>query len=106
MFIGRYVAGDKVWIVACCHKFETGVELAASVTGYYLKVGAAFGSAVVLTFNLMNEETGVYYAEIDTTGFDDAAYMAVVEALIDNVPANQVQFFEVREIYGRYAPDA
>lgn len=106
MFLGRYVAGDKVWIVVCTHKFETGVELAAAVTGYYLKVGAAFGTAVALTFNVMNEETGIYYAEIDTTGFDDASYMAVVEALVDNVPANLIHFFEVREIYGRYAPDA
>ena len=106
MFIGRYVAGDTVWIVACCHKFETGTELAAAVTGYYLPVGGAFVDKVALTFNLMNAETGIYYAVIDTTGFDDAAYMAVIEALVDNVPANQVQFFEVREIYGRYAPDA
>ena len=106
MFIGRYVAGDKVWIVACCHKFETGVELASAVTGYYVEVGAAFPTAVALVFNLMNAETGIYYAEIDTTGFDDAAYMAVIEAVVDSVPANQVQFFEVREIYGRYAPDA
>ncbi len=105
MFLGRYVAGDKVWIVACCHKFETGVEFASAVTGYYLKVGAAFGTAVALNFNLMNTETGIYYAEIDTTGFDDSSYMAVIEALIDNVPANMIQFFEVREIYGRYAPD-
>lgn len=105
MFLGRYVATDKVWIVVCTHKFETGVELAASVTGYYLKVGAAFGTAVALNFNIMNAETGIYYAEIDTTGFDDAAYMAVIEALVDNVPANLIQFFEVREIYGRYAPD-
>jgi len=105
MFLGRYVAGDKVWITACCHKFETGVELAAAVTGYYLLVGAAFGTAVALNFNLMNAETGIYYAEIDTTAFDDGTYMAVIEALVDNVPANLIQFFEVREIYGRYAPD-
>ena len=105
MFLGRYVATDKVWIVVCCHKFETGEELASSVTGYYLAVGAAFGGAVALSFNLMNAETGIYYAEIDTTGFDDGTYMAVIEALVDNVPANIVQFFEVREIYGRYAPD-
>lgn len=105
MFLGRYVAGDKVWITVCCHKFETGEELASSVTGYYLKVGAAFGTAVALTFNIMNAETGIYYAEIDTTAFDDAAYIAVIEALVDNVPANLIQFFEVREIYGRYAPD-
>lgn len=105
MFLGRYVAGDTVWITVCCHKFETGVELAAAVTGYYLKVGAAFGTAVVLNFNLMNAETGIYYAEIDTTAFDDASYMAVIEAEVDGVLANLIQFFEVREIYGRYAPD-
>lgn len=104
MFLGRYVAGDKVWIVVCSHKFETGVELAAAVTGYYLKVGAAFGTATALVFNLMNAETGIYYAEIDTTGFDDSSYMAVIEALVDNVAANLIQFFEVRTVYGRYAP--
>jgi len=104
MFLGRYVEGDKVWIVACCHRFETGVELEAEVTGYYLKVGEAFENKVALTFNLMNEETGIYYAEIDTTGFDDSAYMAVVEAVIDTVAANIVYMFEVREVYGRYAP--
>lgn len=104
MFIGRYVASDTVWITACCHKFETGEELASAVTGYYLKVGAAFGTAVALTFNLMNAETGIYYAIIDTTAFDDAAYMAVIEAVVDSVPANLIQFFEVRTVYGRYAP--
>jgi len=104
MFIGRYVEGDKVWITVCTHKFETGVELEATVTGYYLKVGAAFGTKVNLNFNLMNAEEGIYYAEIDTTGFDDSAYIAIVEAIIDTVPANIIRFFEVREVYGRYAP--
>lgn len=105
MFLGRYIATDTVWIVACCHKFETGVEFESAVTGYYLKVGAGFETKVALEFNLMDGETGIYYAVIDTTGFDDATYMAVIEALVDNVPANMIQFFEVREIYGRYAPD-
>lgn len=104
MYLGRYVAGDKVWITVCCHKFETGQELASAVTGYYLKVGAAFGTAVALNFNLMNAETGIYYAEIDTTAFDDAPYMAVIEAVVDGVAANLIQFFEVRTVYGRYAP--
>ncbi len=104
MYLGRYVAGDKVWITVCTHKFETGVEFASAVTGYYLKVGAGFGTAVALNFNIMNTETGIYYAEIDTTGFDDAPYIAVIEALVDNVPANLIQFFEVRTVYGRYAP--
>lgn len=105
MFIGRYVAGDTVWITVCTHKFETGVEFASAVTGYYLLVGAGFGTAVALNFNIMNTETGIYYAIIDTTGFDEGSYMAVVEALVDNVPANIIQFFEVRQVYGRYAPD-
>ncbi|GAG94989.1 unnamed protein product [marine sediment metagenome] len=104
MYLGRYVAGDKVWITACCHKFETGQELESAVTGYYLKVGAAFGTAVALNFNLMNAETGIYFAEIDTTAFDDAPYMAVLEAVVDGVAANLIQFFEVRTVYGRYAP--
>ncbi|MEE8341918.1 MAG: hypothetical protein V3R52_07460 [Candidatus Neomarinimicrobiota bacterium] len=104
MFLGRYVAGDKVWITACCHKFETGEEFTSAVTGYYLLVGAAFGTAVTLTFALMNSETGIYYEEIDTTGFSDGTYMAVIEATIDGVSANVIQFFEVRTVYGRYAP--
>lgn len=104
MFIGRYVAGDKVWITVCAHKFETGAELEAEVTGYYLLVGAAFETAVELEFNQMNAETGIYYAEIDTTELDEGAYIAIVEAVIDLVPANIIRFFEVREVYGRYAP--
>jgi len=105
MFLGRYVQGDKVWITVCLHKFETGVELAGAVTGWYLKVGSAFNTKTALTFNLMDSETGVYYAEIDTTGFDDSAYFALVEATVDTVPANASFIFEVREVYGRYAPD-
>ena len=53
---------------------------------------------------MARSETGIYYAEIDTTGFDDSAYIAVVEATVDLVPANIIRFFEVREVYGRYAP--
>ena len=105
MFLGRYTKGDKVWIPACTHKFETGEEYNATVTGYYLKVGAGFGTAVSLTFNVFNSETGVYYAEIDTTGFDEAVYIALVEAIVDTRSANQLVYFSVYEQYGIYAPD-
>ena len=105
MFLGRYVVGEKVWVTVCCHKFETGEEYASTVTGWYIKVGDGFGSKVALTFNLMDSETGIYYAEIDTTGFDEAMYMAVIEAQVDTVNANAIHFFEVREMYSRYADD-
>lgn len=102
MNLGSYVPGEKVWVVVCCHKFETGQEYASTVTGYYLKVGAAFGSAVSLTFNIMNSETGIYYAEIDTTGFDESNYIAVCEANVNGVLANAVHFFNVRKKYALY----
>lgn len=105
MYIGRYEVGEKVWITATCHKFETGQEYNATVTGYYLKVGAGFGTAVALTFNVFNSETGVYYAEIDTTGFDEGNYIALIEADVDGKICNQIQIFGVREQYGIYAPD-
>ena len=105
MYLGNYKVGEKVWIPATTHKFETGQELAATVTGYYLKVGAAFGSAVALTFNIFNEETGVYYAEVDTTGFDESNYIALIEATVDGVVANQIVYFGVRELVTVYMPD-
>ena len=104
MFLGRYVAGDKVWVLVCSHKFETGEEMNATFTGWYLKVGDSPASKVAITFNQLDSETGVYYAEIDTAGFDDAVYMVLCEALVDTVNANATYIFEVREVYGRYAP--
>jgi len=102
MFIGEYLLGEKVWVCATTHKFTTGQELASTVTGYYLKVGDAFGSAVALTFNIFNAETGIYYAEIDTTGFAKGTYVVVVEANVDTVIANQMQYFSVRGGVGIY----
>lgn len=105
MYLGNYKKGEKVWIPATTHKFETGQELAATVTGYYLKVGAAFGTAVTLTFNNFNSETGVYYAEIDTTSLDESNYIALIEATVDIVIANQLVYFGVRELVTVYLPD-
>ena len=102
MNLGSYVPGEKVWVVVCCHKFETGQEFASTVTGYYLKVGALFTSKVSLTFNLMDSETGIYYAEIDTIAFTEGVYMAVCEATVDTVLANTVFFFGVRKRYALY----
>ncbi len=103
MFLGISKKGSKIWIPATTHKFETGVENAATVTGYYLKVGAAFGTAVSLTFNLFNSETGVYYAEIDTTGFDEGTYIALVEANVETILANQIHFFTISQFFGSYS---
>lgn len=105
MFLGNYRVTEKVWIPATTHKFETGEEFAATVTGYYLLVGAAFGTAVALTFNIFNSETGVYYAEIDTTSLAEGNYIALIEATVDTRVANQIVFFGVRSQYGIYAPD-
>ena len=105
MYLGNYKIGEKVWIPATTHKFETGQEFSATVTGYYLLVGAAFGSAVALTFNIFNTETGVYYAEIDTTGFTEGNYIVLVEATIDGVVANQMFYFGVRGLVSVYLPD-
>jgi hypothetical protein len=105
MHLGTYRKGEKVWIPATTHKFETGEEYSATVTGYYLLVGAGFGTAVTLTFNIFNTETGCYYAEIDTTGFTEGNYIALVEATVDTRIANQMHFFGVRSQYGIYGPD-
>jgi len=105
MYLGNYKVGEKVWIPACTHKFETGQEIVAAVTGYYLKVGAAFGTKVALTFNIFDAQTGVYYAEIDTAAFDESNYVALVEATVDTVIANQLVYFGVRDLVTVYMPD-
>lgn len=105
MYLGRYEEGEKVWIPVTTHKFETGNEEPATITGYYLKVGDSFVNAVSLTFEIFNSEIGVYYAEIDTTGFDESNYIVLVEAIINGKECNQMHIFSVREQYGIYAPD-
>lgn len=102
--IGRYVAGETAYIMIDTHKFETGVEFVASVSGYYIKVGAGLGTKVALTFAVWDGLTGVYKAEIDTTGFAEGMYFAQVTADIDSKIVHTTKFFEIRNVYARYAP--
>ena len=103
MQLGNYIPADKVWIPATLHKFETGEEIAGTVAGYYLLVGAGFGTKVNLTFNIFNAETGIYYAEIDTTAFTEGVYIVKVTATIDSKEMNQFHFFTVRQNYAVYS---
>ena len=105
MFLGRFVEGDKVWVPICIHKFETGESLAGTVEGYYILIGDSLENTEEIEFSQFNEETGIYYAEIDTTDFDEGAYLVIVKATVDTVECAGAFTFEVREVYGRYAPD-
>ncbi len=104
MFIGRYVPGEIAWVFVNTHKFESGEEFAATVTGYSLKVGAVIGTKVDLTFSQWQSITGVYKADIDTTAYAEGMYIVYVQAVIDGKTVHTTYYYEVRNVYGRYAP--
>lgn len=102
MYYGAYKKGQKVWIFANTHKFETGQRYDAAVTGYFLRVGSDPASKVSLTFNKFDGETGIYYAEVDTSNLEPAIYLAITKATIDTIQATQSGYFEVLTNYGYY----
>lgn len=102
--IGRYVPGETGWIFVSTHKFESGEEFDGTVTGYFLKVGDVIGNKVDLTFLPWQAITGVYKADIATAGLDESMYIVYVQAIIDGKTVHTVRYFEVRNVYGRYAP--
>ncbi len=96
MYLGKYLKGESVKIIVCSHKFETGEELAGSVTGYYILDGQAPATKVNLSFSIFNSETGAYEDEIDTTDLIEGVYHVFVEGTIDTVNSNICLKFEVR----------
>lgn len=102
MNYGRVIKGEIVMITVPTHKFETGQKINSIVSGYYLKMGADFGSKVALIFSLIPGETGLYYSNIDTSGFSAANYLVVIKATVDTVDVEATGNFEVIENYGYY----
>jgi len=95
-YIGEYSKSDFLRLTICTHKFESGQLFPAVVTGYYFKESVIPISKVVVTFSLLDDETGIYLSNIDLSTLDRENYILVVHANINTVEVAQAYSFKIR----------
>lgn len=104
MYFGKVKRGEVITIAVPTHKFTTGEKFDGTVTGYYLKMGADFGTKINITLALIPGETGLYYKDLDTTSHEEGTYFVVIKAVINTINAQMTGNFEIEKassLYGR-----
>ncbi len=102
MYLGTYNENEKIYVAVATHKFETGEQLDGVLEGYYIRTGETWGEKVPITFSLIPGETGLYFAEIDTTVVAGGVYLIIIKALVDTVNANAIDYFVIRDKAAQY----
>lgn len=96
MFLGEFRKDEKVFVSVATHKFETGEQFNGTVEGYYVRKAEILGDRVPITFQIMEDEIGIYYSEIDVSALQGGKYLVVMKATIDTVIAQTVDYFSIK----------